>query len=56
MKFLMSLLLLSSFAIAKDKKDTEEGEELQERVTLETIIIAPVDRQPASTAGGRDLR
>ena len=55
MKYLvMGLMLLSSFAIAEEKK--EKAEESQERIKLETIIVKPADRQPASTTGGRNLR
>ncbi len=55
MKYLiLNFLLVSGFAMAEEKK--EKPEESQERVKLETIIVGPADRQPASTTGGRNLR
>lgn len=55
MKFIiLGLILVSGLALAEDKK--EKADETQERVKLETIIVKPVVRQPASTSGGRNLR
>lgn len=55
MKYLiLSFILVSGLALAEDKK--EKTDETQERVKLETIIVKPVIRQPASTGGGRNLR